>query len=613
LKKYGFSVKRIIITGSGKKDAVLKFDTGLNVISGASDTGKTYVFEALNYMMGSGEIPKEVEEGKGYQEVFLEIEDINKNIYTIKRNLSDGKMFIYECTYENRNNKTPLKIIEKHDVKDKNNISSFLLELCKSEYKSVVKSLKTGSVESFTFRDFARLIMLSEEKIISKKSVILGNVGPVKYTKYKNSFKTIVTGIEDEGIKSEEDKKISKITLDAKIEMMDNLITKYTEDLKELNTNFSSVGSDINELEAVINEIEEIINNKKQILEDIEDKRKLLLNEQRENTTILEYNIEVIKKFSLLKENYLSDLQRIEFVDEANYYINQLDNVKCPVCLSSIEKESNIDIKSISISIIAEKNKLEKQLNEIDETISILEEKNENIKLKNREIIAKVDELTLRANTELKPIIELKLNELKNFLKGRDILNEKEYIESKLLEIEQIRTDLIKKKRNIKIEKIEIHELNNTNINDICKMVSSLLIEWKLFSGPVVEFNVKDFDFIINGKKKESFGKGYRAIINSALVIAIMKYTVDRGLPHPKLIILDSPLTTFKEKDKDGNKDEVDDMVKKSFYNHLANNFSNEQIIVFENVEPDSQIKGKITYYHFSKNKNNGRYGFFWI
>ena len=59
-------------------------------------------------------------------------------------------------------------------------------------------------------------------------------------------------------------------------------------------------------------------------------------------------------KTYILRKNYLSDYERIEFIDEANYYINQLDNIVCPICSSKIN-EVQIDIQSIKEGIDAEK------------------------------------------------------------------------------------------------------------------------------------------------------------------------------------------------------------------------------------------------------------------
>ncbi len=605
IKKYGFKINKIIMFGLNKKEVYLEFDLGLNVISGASDTGKTFIFQALDYMFGGNIKPKEIEEAQGYDEIYLEIEDFEENIYTLKRNITDGKMFLYQCRYELKDTVATINIKEEHNKFDEKNISTFLLNLCGSKYKNVVKNLD-GKTKSFSYRDFVRITALNEEKIISEKSIVLGSAGKVVYTSNKNAFKTIITGLEDKGLSSKDEKKINNIKIDAQIDMVDKLIKSYNEELKNLlNYNFEK---DVNKIEILIKDIEKVVNSKKENLKEADERRQSLIRKSSEYYNKIAYNNELIKKFSLLKKNYLSDLKRIEFIDDANYYINQLDDVKCPICYSNIE-EVSIDIESISEGVHVEKNKLKKKVIDIDEAIIELEVKKTKFIEANENIIEEVDKLTNKMNLELRPLIDLKVDKLRDLLNKRDEINKIDFIESKLIEIKELRDKLFENKKSVNNVKVEVKKINDTTIRDLSSEVSRLLNEWKLFDNPNVSFDLKSYDLIINNKKKSSFGKGYRAIINSAFAIAIMRYNISRGLPHPKVIILDSPLITFK--DKDSGKENISDVVKTLFYNYLAKNFKNQQIIVLENADPDKDLCSNIKYYHFTKNRDYGRYGFF--
>lgn len=591
--------------GPNKEDAFLEFSLGLNVISGASDTGKTFIFQAIDYMLGGGKTPKQIEEAKGYDSLFIEIEDYKCNIYTLRRDLVDGKMYKYSCAYKFKDKAVSLNIIEEHSKDSIDNISSFLLDLCNSKYKWVVKNQK-GVKRSFTYRDFARISLVGEEKIISEKSIVLGNNG-FQQTSNKNAFKTIITGLEDMCDEvSDEEKKMNNVKIEAKIEVLDNLISNYIQELQEKNNiNKNDCVSNIEEL---IQEIRNNIDSKQSKLEEYDIKRQTLLKEIIDKDNSIQYNSEVIKKFKLLKDNYLSDLKRLEFIDDANYYINQLDDVKCPICSSEMKIEE-IDIYTISESILAEKNKLNKKITELNEVILEIENKNmEIIKVKD-EIKLEVDKLTQEINLKLKPIIDLKVNELAEILEKREEINRVKFIEDKLEEAKKLKNDLSSKKVNVNNVKAELNKINDENSKDLCLEVSNLLDEWNLFKSPQVSFDLKTYDLEINGKKKASFGKGYRAIINSALSLAIMKYNILRGLPHPKIVIIDSPLITFKE--KDSGEEKISEVVKSSFYEYLAENFKKQQVIVLENADPQKELLDKINYYHFTKNKNNGRYGFF--
>src|SRR5687767_5141979 len=87
----GFHIRELRITGNQKKPAILKLYSGLNIIAGASNTGKSYIFECLDFMLGSKRPPKDVPESVGYSIIELEIQTLEGNeIYTLKRGISGG-------------------------------------------------------------------------------------------------------------------------------------------------------------------------------------------------------------------------------------------------------------------------------------------------------------------------------------------------------------------------------------------------------------------------------------------------------------------------------------------------------------------------------------------
>lgn len=610
MSNYGFYIKKLIISSYEKDDVSLEFKKGLNVIAGASDTGKTYVFELLNYMMGASELPKKIEEDESYEDVFIEIEDYENNILTIKRNLHDkNSIFLYRCNYESRHSNTPIKLDIKHNAKKNNNISKVLLDLSDLNYSKVLVN-QAGKSQNLTFRSFINFIMLSEEQIISQKSILEGFEGHAGKTKHKNIFKTLVTGVEDKCSENAEEKKISKITIDTKIEMLDKLITRYNDELAELQKH--DINSNDSEIESSIKNIKDNIDEKKEKINLIEGQLELFLSKKLDIKSKLEYNLMVIKRFKLLKENYLSDLDRLEFIEDANYYINQLETVHCPTCNGNIETENVIDDKELIRAINAEVHKLKKQIKELELTIEFLENKNIVLNDEHKNIDNKIEQLDKEVENEIKPVIEFKMEHLKELLDTRIMIHNKEYINKQLIRTQEERSQLIEERSEIIEIKVDKYEISESNLDDICKEVAKILIECKLYDNVSVEFDMKSFDLIVNGKKKGSFGKGYRSIINSALILSIMNYTTSRSLPHTKVVIIDSPLTAYRGKDNaEGSDDKISDDVKQGFYKYLSENFKDKQVIILENVQPQEDMIENIKYYYFSKNKNKGRYGLY--
>ena len=57
MMKSKFFLKRLVLGGNNKKNAILNFEEGLNVIAGASDTGKSFAFDCINVNVKSCAYP----------------------------------------------------------------------------------------------------------------------------------------------------------------------------------------------------------------------------------------------------------------------------------------------------------------------------------------------------------------------------------------------------------------------------------------------------------------------------------------------------------------------------------------------------------------------------
>lgn len=618
MNDYGFYITHLLLKGEGKLDCTLEFKNGLNVISGASNTGKTFIFECINFILGAQEKPKKIYESDGYTEVFLEIQTRQKKTLTIKRNLTDSKMYYYNCSIKEINKESPLEIKNKHDKDDENNISTMLLNMCNAPYKNVIKN-KKGHTVSFTYRDFAHLTVISEQEIISQFSPIYfygGNT--IRKTRSKSVFKTIMTGNDDSLFKDVKENENSKEKIKGQIEIIDQLIL----DIRLENSKLESVIQEYIQNDNLINDnlinkditdLKTKINGYREKIKKFEGERNTIWRESlkvKNEEFLLE---ELKKRFLLLKKNYTSDLERLEFIDESEYYLNQLIDIKCPVCNSTWETNNcNINTDKLFVTIEAEREKIQLQLNDLLSTIQDIDLK---LGHKSKQILNlsdKIKGLDIMINEELKPTISQYLSELEQLLKIRDYINENDYNNERLSKLMQTKNRLIDSMSIENIDNPVIQEISDIIYDAFCNIVKDILLGWNFGDNIEVAFNKKDMDLIINNRSKRSFGKGYSAIINSAFVLAIMQYAVKYNLPHPKIVVLDSPLTTYKERDSiNQNEETITDVVKQSFYKYLST-LKGVQIIILENIVPSKDIQNKINYYHFTGNPaiENERYGF---
>jgi hypothetical protein len=135
-----------------------------------------------------------------------------------------------------------------------------------------------------------------------------------------------------------------------------------------------------------------------------------------------------------------------------------------------------------------------------------------------------------------------------------------------------------------------------------CDRVQTILNHWQYQQNGIVEFN-EGMDLVVAGIPRRSHGKGVRAILQSAFTVTLMLHAKDR---HPRFVVLDSPLTSYREKDAY----EVDEDVQQGFFQHLSS-LQECQIIVLENKEPPAELQSKMQYIHFAGSKGPGRAGFY--
>lgn len=601
---------KLVLTGENKQDAIIDFKDGLNVIAGASDTGKSFAFECIDYALGSSSELKEVPEVDGYQSVFLEIEDIGQRvIFTIERGIPEeikNKMTIYYSNYQDKDRAKNEKMSSKHSTKT--SLSKKLLNYCGCTYKNVKRSEK--EVQSFTFRSFNPLIMISELRITATYSPIyrVGSRGSTSATSEKSVFKTVISGADYEKKEKKENIEIAKAKLKGKIEQLKQIIDEIRLENNELINGVEDIKL---EKSTKIIELNKFIKEKTDEIKKHELEYKNTQAEIEFENTELKRLLNNNNKFKLLKKNYLSDLERLEFINDAFDLTQQLVEVECPICHSPMKINEIEKSDDYYEALVAEKLKIEVQLTELDKTIKDLSDeimnKEENIsKLENHK-----DEIKDILNNKLGPIVAEKVEQVQNLLEIQEKIN--------LITRNKKRMDKYYTEINEWQEKIDSTVQNKGNkkenlpdeyTNELCMEIKQLLKKCDFIGEEDdIKYNSATNDVKIGDKEKASFGKGARAIINSTFLIGLMNYCYKKNLCHPGFVVLDSPLTTYKEKDK---KDGVDETItkgtKEKFYEMLAEQ-KNGQIIIFDNEEPSSTVKKKINYLHFSGDSSVGRKG----
>lgn len=613
MKNDGFILKRLQITGKGKKNAEIILKPGLNVISGASETGKSYIFQCIDFVLGAGTPPENIPLSEGYSSIYLEI-SFNGSVITLRRGIDGGGVELYECVIEDIADITPIPLSSKHS-NQKDSVSGYLLEVVGLRDKFICKNNNCKKV-SLSFRNIAHLTLIDEEKIISKNSPILsGQV--VNATVEKSLFKMLLTGIDDADLIEIEKAEIRKAKLNGKLELLAKVISERQE--KQNSYNFDgNVEDEFCRIQSIINESTTDVSCLKGEIATLESDRIKTWGElQKIESRLITLN-ELSERFTLLADHYEIDIIRLKAISEASTVYSSFPDSYCPLCGSHNGKEDSIacgcnkEINTFKEACFGEKRKIDVLVNDLDSTIKTVNSEYKETQTERTDLKYKLNSIDQRIERGLLPILNKRQDILRELLRRNDFFSELMRLKTEIEEFSKERNEI----EGLLNEKSELYsvEFPSSKIDDFCIVYQNLLKTWNYPEINRVVFNNQKSDVIINGQDRASHGKGYRAITHAAFTISLMLYCKENNLPYSTLVILDSPILSFKGKDlseEDIQEKEAVLNMKDRFYESLAEIIKDEQVIVLENTEPLDDVQKKVNYIHFSKSKEIGRYGFF--
>jgi hypothetical protein len=128
---------------------------------------------------------------------------------------------------------------------------------------------------------------------------------------------------------------------------------------------------------------------------------------------------------------------------------------------------------------------------------------------------------------------------------------------------------------------------------EVASIVQAILRAWRFPGDPVVSFNDRTHDILIDGKDRRGNGKGVRALMNAAFKIGVLVYCQGKELPHPGIVALDSPLLSYRDPhiSRHGELSADEQAVTQTglneyFYRYLLDQSHEAQFIIIENDRP---------------------------
>ena len=582
-----FHIEKLIVMGSGKEPSILEFGRGLNIICGPSDTGKSYVLECLDYLFGSDRI--RFDRTAGYDRIKLIIVIEGRKV-TLSRQLDTNRVEVHSDARDIMSGtyKTSGK---------KNNISDLWLQLIGIEEEHNIIKNSRFEKQRLTWRTFSHMFLIKETSVLQERSIILPRQN-TSTTAALSALFFLITGIDFAKEEPLEKKEISEARRKALVDYMHKQLITFADRKEELG-NIPYGALDLQaKVEAVL---DDIAKTEKAIAKAIEHNKQLLKEIFSVNAQLAECNT-LYNRYQALGSQYAADVKRLAFIVEGELNRGDVKEVsKCPFC------ESNVPVEVEEGYIEAS----HAELHRIQLQLSDLKEANEDIVKERSALEARLADLNHERwgiedllSSELKPKVAALKKTLAEYRRAIEIQNETTVIDK--FET-SVKTELF----NVQMEddsQLEFKIKNQFSSNILGPLDERLnnildLCMYEKFESAF--FDPREFDVVVNGKPKESFGKGYRTFLNTVLAVALMEYLVERGKYAPGLLVVDSPILSLKERGDES----APDSMKAGLFQYLLDNQHKGQVIIVENEPPALDYTGAnlIT---FTKDTEHGRYGF---
>jgi len=596
-------IKSIEVVGENVRPAVLYFSKGLNVVAGPSNTGKSYLIECIKFALGASAVPKSIKESNGYNSVILTMEEGTESFKISRQFVLNSPTTITTANGQ----QVVLKGRHKPDLK---NLSNYFLSKIGLNNKLLLYSKENHTTRALSLRTLEPIFVVDEDRIVARYSP-LGTGQRTDTTLEKSLLKTLLTGADESRAKDTRDTDESAESIKRRVKQLEALmrlifpeVSTPTQTKVEIQDQISKLDRSIQILDTGI---QELVLSKGQFLQRRKDELMLAANVENEIGDAKALR----QRFSLLMEKYESDRSRVVGLSEAALLLENYGQVSCPTCGSHFdEATTDVDVDTLLQSAHAEAHKIEVQMKDLqraivqlDETIGTGLSNVERIKTRITEMDAE-----LQADVGEK-LSQLVFSKNEHSQKKTDLVASLARLEGRTAA--QVELDRLRSYEPQERAAYEIDDFSE-QLTYFVENVEDILKRWGFPDYSPTKFLDKSRDLEIGGTPRKDFGKGYRAIAFSAFVLGLMK-TLMPSNRHPGFVVLDSPLTTYKPADiEQGEEDEsIEPNMVYSVYRDLCDAYTENQVIIFDNQEPEVDLLSSMNYQHFTRNNNVGRYGFF--
>lgn len=472
-----------------------------------------------------------------------------------------------------------------------------------------------GDLQDLSFRNIAHLVIVPEGKIQSEVSPIETGQYISKTVEF-SVFKYMLTGVDDSSLQVADRSQRNRARIAAQLELLDAQIAEAEQATKAVEEEREELGERHQRLEETVNAALQAWGEASVDYRTLASRRRTL-RERRDQFVDRQDEINLLlARFALLSKHYDLDLSRLQAIEEAASIFGALDEGPCPWCGADVSHRGEHaatlcegDTDQIREAARAEQDKIRLKMGELNEIVQQLTSERSGFTERIPSIDNEIASVEDQIREELPDIQEAR-EKIVEVISARDTTQSALARYENVDRLKQMRLEIVGDNTDLdSVALIAEGGVDTTVLDQFSQTIERFLVDWS-FPSQRVFFDLPRRDIQVAGKPRRVNGKGVRAVLHSAFSLGLLQFTADHEDPHPRILLLDLPLVTYRDPmtadDIELSRSNLNDR----FYEAFRNWDDRLQVLIIENRDPPNWLSDVAKIECFT-GANFGRWGFY--